>query len=355
MKKKVDDDTVFAPIKMLTSGHCLLRNRLLDRDINGITSDVSIDSGHSGGFDRPGSMSRDSMDGFASMDSLDNEKKVDKKSKGKRFGNLFKRGSKKGSSKEDHVEGNHDTFEGMDQMKTDASRRKSNFKPNSILRKSADQDRQGSNNVMHGHMSQITDVPATAVLFENMGWFLSNLDQLCGKVEDALLKSFSQKLTEWALQPWSASKDRALSDGTADMRNGLHIINLLGRSRSSENTKKWSPVINPVNAAEYLVSIIPEESYILPSAHFPLLLTFSSCARTISDNNKLSSFSNATENEILYRTTVKVKLVKANSSAQKDDQKKTGFAYFVHATVGGSMKETGKRYVMVISLMMKKC
>lgn len=335
VKKKVDDDSVFSPIKMLTSAHCLLRNRLLDSDANGLSP----------GLSSPRS-SRDSFEGLdstmGSMGSSDNDNS--RKTKGKRFGKLFRRGSKRGSSNEENIniEDSLETPEGVECPKSEAPNKKISFKPSSILRKSADQDR--LRNDTHKKDSKVTDIPSTATLFENMGWFLSNLDQLCGQVEDALLKSFSQKLTEWALQPWSANKDRALSDGTANMRNGLNVINLLGRSRSKENNK-WSPVINPVNPAECLVSIIPEESFILPSAHFPLLLTFSSCSRYGVDA-ALKQSSNSMTNEILYRTTVKIKAVRGSGNALNDGDKKSGFAFLVHATVAGNMKETGKRYVL---------
>lgn len=329
VKKKVDEETDFAPIKMLTAAHCLLRNRLMDRDINGLSSVLSYESAFNGD----------------SVSMSTNENNDEEKKKSKKFKKLFGRGNKKNSSfkgDKSNDAGFSDSLEGgIEQAKVE-TRKQNNFKPHSILRKSADQERLDKN--MNGQEAQTTDISSTPILFENMGWFLSNLDQLCGKIEVALLKSFSQKLTEWALQPWSASKDRALSDGTADMRNGLHVINLLGRSRTKENGKTWSPVINPVNPAEYLVSIIPEESYILPSTHFPLLLTFSSCGRTGSENT-LFARSNIHTSESLYRTSIKIKAVKEIGNVQKDDDKKAGFSYLVHATIGGVMKETGKRYV----------
>ena len=340
MKKKNEDESTFAPIKMLTSAHCLLRNRLLDRDLKGVTSDLSYESAN-GNYD---ASSRDSMDAFNSMDSNENDGKAEngKKHRGKRFGKFFRRGSKKGSKdvkgKGADSSDDHDIYNDSDGGK------KVNFIPNSILRKSADQNPHSSNATRETE-PLISDIPSTANLFENMGWFLSNLDQLCGKVEKALLKSFSQKITEWALQPWSANKDRALADGTADMRNGLHVINLLGRSRSKENDKKWSPVINPVNSSECLVSIIPEESYILPSAHFPLLIAFSSCVRNDLEHKlKSKSIAKRRNEDALYRTLVKINVVRGNEGhASRKDEKKSGFAYVVHAAVGGEVKETGKR------------
>jgi hypothetical protein len=349
VKKKDDDDTVFAPIKMLTSAHCLLRNRLMDRDIKCAPSILSYGSmnNHS---EQNGDISMASIDGFGSIESPEYDRKPEgaKKSRSKRFGKFFRRGSKKGSTKDESskVGESSDSADVDADVDADAddSPKKVNhlpFRPHSILRKAADQNPQ--DNESRGTEPLVTDVPSTANLFENMGWFLSNLDQLCGKVENALLKSFSQKLTEWALQPWNPIKDRALADGTADMRNGLHVINLLGRSRSKDNDKKWAPVINPVNSSEFLVSIIPEESYILPSAHFPLLLAFKSCTRPDTDNG-IPSESSAGETDTLYRTTVKINVIRGSKTkGTHEDDKKKGFAYVVNATLGGNLKETGKR------------
>ena len=311
---------------MLTSAHCLLRNRLLDRDVNGIDYDPSFGS-PSGTLDQSLLSSRDSIDAF----NYD-ESKGDRKKKGKKFGKLFRRGSKKGASK--------DISESLEPIESDnATPNKNNSRPKPILRKAADQDPQSS--FVRGNNSQISlDVVSTAVLFENMGWFLSNLDQLCGKVENALLKSFSKKITEWALQPWNANKDQALANGTADMRNGLSVINLLGRSRSKENNKKWSPVINPVNPNKYLMSVIPEESYILPSAHFPLLLTFNSCDRVVTGKSYPTNYHQV---ETIYRTRVKFNSVVGKKSSRNQDEKKATASYTVHATVGENMKETGGR------------
>ncbi len=335
VKKKIDDVGTFAPIKILTSAHILLRNSLLDADAKGIPSVSSYESQiHAG--------SRESIDGFGSLDSNDSDTK---KKRGKRFGKLFRRAGRKAGSKED--KGKID--QGLESTEdSQRGRKNNNFVPNSILRKSADQNPH-HDSMYHDHNERtLTNSPTTAALFENMGWFLSNLDQLCGQIEDALLKSYSQKITEWALQPWNASKDRALSNGIADMRNGLNVINLLGRSRSNESDKKWSPVINPVNPAETLDSIIPEESYILPSAHFPLLLAFNSSERTDISRGRSKSDRNAKSNNDvrLYRTTVKINLVRGNESRSKNSNKnKSGSAYVVHAAVGGEIKETGKRSV----------
>ncbi len=326
---------MFTPIKTLTSAHCLLRNQLLDADAASIPS-ISSQVSHNL------TVSRDSTDGSGSHDI--NE--VDtKKRRGKRFVKLFRRGGKKGGLKEDKAKHEDDYEEIEFDEEAHQSGRRNNFVPHSILRKSADQNPHGAIASGDSNEKSFINFPSTAALFENMGWFLSNLDQLCGKIEDALLKSFSQKITEWALQPWSDSKDLALSNGTADMRNGLNIINLLGRSRSKENNNNWSPLINPVDPTESLDCIIPEECYILPSAHFPLLLAFNSSERGDLGLIANKSISQLDNEDKVYRTTVKVNLVRGNEMSSKDLNKKesSGFAYVVHAAVGGEIKETGKR------------
>jgi hypothetical protein len=60
-----------------------------------------------------------------------------------------------------------------------------------------------------------------SVMYENMSDFLGELDNICSNIERSLQKSFRQKIAEWALQPWSESKDSALAKVTADMRESL--------------------------------------------------------------------------------------------------------------------------------------
>ena len=88
------------------------------------------------------------------------------------------------------------------------------------------------------------EIPSTANLFESMGWFLSNLDQLCGNVEKSLLKPFSQKFTEWALQPWSDNKGRVLSESTSELRKALRGFNQ-SKTVEKKSGRHWSPVLNP--------------------------------------------------------------------------------------------------------------
>jgi hypothetical protein len=137
-------------------------------------------------------------------------------------------------------------------------------------------------------------------LLENMSEFVKELDGICTSIEKKLLKSISQKITKWALQPWSASKSSVLSSLTEGMRQSLavHSGNVTAaktmESSSSESltTKARrrgsrggaSPeapfcLVNPLDSKELLVGIDPKECYILPSAHFPILLTFDATER----------------------------------------------------------------------------
>jgi len=363
VKNQADGESNFAPIKMLTSAHCQLRNNLLDRDIKNIESGISYESGKSSLDQGISSYSRESsIYGTGSRDSMawshDRKNEVVRKVKNKRFGKLFRNRNKKGGSKDSEPQivieesqefapssASSNLFQESKDSASNSSppaatvRRKISFRPHSILRKTADQNPQDHDSYQGSIMQ---DVPSMPTLFENMGWFLSNLDQLCGNIEKSLLKSFSQKLTEWTLKPWSASKDKALTAGTIDMRNTMHEINSMG-TRADDEKKKWSPVINPVDSSEFLLSVVPEESYILPSAHFPLLLTFNSGSRTASSGVNLSptTASEKDKVDILYRTIVKVKAIRGNEkSKRKVENEKEGFAYVVHAAVCGEIKET---------------
>lgn len=106
-------------------------------------------------------------------------------------------------------------------------------------------------------------------LLENMSEFVKDLDGICTSIEKRLLKSISQKIADWALQPWSASKSTVLHTLTEGMRQSL----------SSSGKSKPFCLVNPLDSQELLVGVKPQECYILPSAHFPLLLTFDAIER----------------------------------------------------------------------------
>ncbi|GAX11223.1 hypothetical protein FisN_UnNu033 [Fistulifera solaris] len=106
--------------------------------------------------------------------------------------------------------------------------------------------------------STLSHTPST--VYESMSDFLSELDRICSSLERFLQKSFRQKLTDWAVSAWSASKGTALADVTSTLRRSLK--------------QPTFPLLNPVDPSQYLTKIVTEECYILPSAHFPILLTF---------------------------------------------------------------------------------
>lgn len=160
-------------------------------------------------------------------------------------------------------------------------------------------------------------------LLENMSRFLTELDSICDDIERSLLKSFSQKIADWALQPWSASKGTALAKVTEGMRDGM-----------LRATADGLPLVNPLEVSEVLVSLRTSECFVLPSAHFPLLLTF--------DIKKNESTKAARKNdEQIYRTCVKVVALRGASSSHRSDR-----VYIVQAGVSGVIKESGRSSVV---------
>lgn len=128
--------------------------------------------------------------------------------------------------------------------------------------------------------------------FDNMAWILRQLDNSCLTIERNLMKSFSQKIADWALYSWSASNESALASVTHSFRSELRLINsptpssrqnhqdgivaVTGMLESTLLESMRFPILNPVDPSELLTSIIVDECFILPSAHFPLLLCFDS-------------------------------------------------------------------------------
>ena len=156
-------------------------------------------------------------------------------------------------------------------------------------------------------------------LLENMTRFLTDLDGICDDIERSLLKSFSQKIADWALQPWSASKGTALAKVAAGMRSGL-----------LRATDDGLPLVNPLDASEVFVSLRESECFILPSAHFPLLLTFDV-------KNNESASPKAMKGEQVYRTRVEIIALRGGPSSIAGNR-----AYTVQAAVGGVIEESGK-------------
>jgi hypothetical protein len=178
-------------------------------------------------------------------------------------------------------------------------------------------------------------VPISA-LFDNMSRFLVELNLICETVERSLLKSFSQKIADWALQPWSPSKHKALLSVTEGMREELQKCH-------------HYPLINPIESSQVLTSVDPAECFILPSAHFPLLLTFNVAKEEENLQNPLFG------KERIYRTHVElVSLVGSNKSpAHRGSGNALGGnpSFFVHGAVSGVLKESGRRYVALVYLL----
>jgi len=98
--------------------------------------------------------------------------------------------------------------------------------------------------------------PSPSTLYENMVDFLSQLDRICNAMERTLQKR--HKLTEWALPPWNSHKETALAQVTRMLREMI-----------AETLHETLSVGGPE-----LTHVVGHECYVLPSAHFPLLLTF---------------------------------------------------------------------------------
>ena len=195
--------------------------------------------------------------------------------------------------------------------------------------------------------------------FENMAWILRQLDNSCAAIEKKLTKTFSQKVADWALYPWSASKESALASVTELFRSELRRMNApaadptcsetdaVTSSKPQENTR--FPILNPVDPSELLTSVDADECFILPSAHFPLLLCFTSeqyvtsspKAEAVlpSQGSHSSHPQGGGGGDTLYRT--KVEILDLFSTAIT--QNRTNDAYVIQGTVAGIMEESGVR------------
>ena len=325
-KSGKDDKSLLSPVKILVSAHFLLRNRLLQK--NDLESSPSFLS-DSYKFSPSKQIGSDSVVAFAGHEKVQQENS-NRKGISKRFSKIFslkkKSKSSSGVSKSWSVDESFARSASVDSgtAPTITNKAKIPVRPTPILRKAADQSPQ---------ISRIKYTPgtySTVVLFENMGRFLNQIDSVSEIIEKALMKSFSKKITDWALHPWNDSKKDAFGECTNDFRDALRKIDEKKNGIKIKSGHHWSPVLNPIDSNELLLSVVPEESYILPSAHFPLLLTFDSCPRHV------SSILPQKENSILYKT--KVSLVGLRGGSDINDS----LSYVVHACVGGKIKETGK-------------
>jgi hypothetical protein len=178
-------------------------------------------------------------------------------------------------------------------------------------------------------------------LLDNMNRFLTELDGICDTIERSLLKSISQKIADWALQPWSDSKESELAKVTDGMRQGLRSIMTAGNP--------LTPLVNPIEAGEVLVAVDADECYILPSAHFPLLLTFNVRSKQNEQSAKQVSSNHFVREEHLYRTKVEIVAIRGSASPIKPSKNvlssgknRNARAYVVQAAVAGTVKESGR-------------
>jgi hypothetical protein len=205
--------------------------------------------------------------------------------------------------------------------------------------------------------SNDTSLP-NSTLFANTGSFLKELESICIELEGSLLRSFSQKIAEWALQPWSASKGTAMAQVTQVMRERLGCVN------------RHQPLLNPIDTTEVLLSLDPTECYILPSAHFPWLLTFDCRERPLPLSPKLAPQQRQDSRESpqlkrerrrqshsifgrekLYRTKVELVSLNGDTGSQQSRSRQqlpeSSLAFVVHGTVSGAVVESGRRYVLL--------
>jgi hypothetical protein len=325
-KSGKDDQSLLSPVKILISAHSLLRNRLIQKNVYEQPSSLVTKSTK---FSPSNQFDSSSVASLADRNNLYQENS-NRKGIGKKLSKMFslKKKSKASSNMSRSWSADqscsNSTSTDAETVPVITNKTKSPFRPTPILRKAADQSPQTRRN------SRIPGVHSTAVLFENMGQFLHHLDSVAEIIERMLMKSFSKKITDWALQPWNDSKKDAFGECTSDFRDALKKLGEKKIGIKSKSDHNWSPVLNPIDSNELLLSIIPEESYILPSAHFPLLLTFDSCPRHV------SSTVSKKENSTLYTTKISMVALRGDSGA--NDSR----SYVVHACVGGKIKETGK-------------
>lgn len=184
-------------------------------------------------------------------------------------------------------------------------------------------------------------------LFDNTLLFLEELEMVCLDIEKSLMQSFSQKFARWALQPWTPSKETALAQVTHAMRDRLKRCN---------QEESLFPLLNPVDpSSPALLSIDTNGCYILPSAHFPLLLTFDcqtsqktgfedkhteQCSIENSNNStiQMRAPNSIFGEERVYRTIVELIEMRGSRSENGGQLFPRGFS--VHGSVAGSVAES---------------
>ena len=148
-------------------------------------------------------------------------------------------------------------------------------------------------------------------------------------------------LAFYLVQPWSDSKESELAKVTDGMRLGLRSI------MSSGNPPK--PLVNPIESGEMLASVDANECYILPSAHFRLLLTFNVLSKQNVQSETQSTLNHCVGEEHLHRTKVEIVAIRGSASPMKtpkngssDGKDRHARAYVVQAAIAGTIMESGR-------------
>ena len=184
--------------------------------------------------------------------------------------------------------------------------------------------------------------------FENMAGIIRVLDNSCSAIEKNLMKTFSQKMADWALYPWSASKESALASVTQSFRSELRLMNSADSHNTAVSLENMRfPILNPVDPSELLTSVDADECFILPSAHFPLLLCFNSEHYVGSPKKKaapqskrqMSQEDGGSSGDTLYRTKVEIMGLRSTLLSQN----KANEAFVIQGTVAGIIEESGVR------------
>jgi len=167
--------------------------------------------------------------------------------------------------------------------------------------------------------------------FENLAWILCRIDATCSEIEKKLIKSFPQKMANLALKPWSASKESALASITQSFQAELRAMN------PNSDSESHFPILNPIDSSDQLTSVDADECFILPSAHFPMLLCFNSSISPSSPKNRSDKEGHFNS---LYRT--KIEIIGLSSTVPLSHKANgSGEAYIVQGAVGGIVQESG--------------
>eukprot|EP00592_Proboscia_alata_P001724 CAMPEP_0194375564 /NCGR_PEP_ID=MMETSP0174-20130528/24101_1 /TAXON_ID=216777 /ORGANISM="Proboscia alata, Strain PI-D3" /LENGTH=1458 /DNA_ID=CAMNT_0039155847 /DNA_START=85 /DNA_END=4458 /DNA_ORIENTATION=+ len=175
-------------------------------------------------------------------------------------------------------------------------------------------------------------------LVDSTAWLLNKVGVLCEDAEAALIKTLSQKVADMTYYPWTATKETALFNATKRFREGLRNANEDGK------LNQIFPLINPIDPSELLASFDPDESFILPSAQFPLLLCFNISEKNRpvigSPLNSPTQLEDGNSSEMLYRTKIEVSALRGLSASSGTMPGEEQLFYTVQGTVAGLVQET---------------